>query len=307
MCHNNIAPLLPLPADNELDSSLHLIFSTAAGGFLLDKCLAPSPHHTRVLVDGAGASIDRGVLTPEEFVAAGDQLVYRCPTWQWETGDPSHLRPYLPRDKQYLVTRGVPCKSRVAALGTNTYTEAVVSEDGEDGDWLATNFSSASSSSSSSSSSSTSSRAEDVIEEIGGDDDEASDSLAEKVGDLKIGSAAQSNDENVAGSGGGGSSGGAAQSDDLLDDLVDDDVVAGDEFTLMDGEGDSKILRTRTYDLSITYDKYYQTPRMWLFGYDEDNQPLDQEAIFQDVMQVRRKRLNRRHLHTHTHITKHKK
>jgi ubiquitin-like-conjugating enzyme ATG3 len=32
---------------------------------------------------------------------------------------------------------------------------------------------------------------------------------------------------------------------------------------------DDNILKTRTYDLSITYDKYYQTPRMWLFGYDE--------------------------------------
>ena len=26
---------------------------------------------------------DKGVLTPEEFVAAGDELVYRCPTWEW--------------------------------------------------------------------------------------------------------------------------------------------------------------------------------------------------------------------------------
>lgn len=30
-----------------------------------------------------------------------------------------------------------------------------------------------------------------------------------------------------------------------------------------------EIIRTRTYDLYITYDKYYQTPRLWLFGYDE--------------------------------------
>lgn len=29
------------------------------------------------------------------------------------------------------------------------------------------------------------------------------------------------------------------------------------------------IVRTRTYDLTLTYDKYYQTPRVWLFGYDE--------------------------------------
>lgn len=33
-------------------------------------------------------------------------------------------------------------------------------------------------------------------------------------------------------------------------------------------EGD-EIIHTRTYDLHITYDKYYQTPRLWLTGYDE--------------------------------------
>ena len=31
----------------------------------------------------------------------------------------------------------------------------------------------------------------------------------------------------------------------------------------------SDIVRTRSYDLTVTYDKYYQTPRLWLFGYDE--------------------------------------
>ncbi|CAM9524803.1 unnamed protein product [Heterosigma akashiwo] len=50
------------------------------------------------------------------------------------------------------------------------------------------------------------------------------------------------------------------------------------------GENDN-ILRTRTYDVSITYDKYYQTPRVWLFGYDEDQQPLSADQIFEDVMQ----------------------
>ena len=36
-----------------------------------------------------------------------------------------------------------------------------------------------------------------------------------------------------------------------------------------DAGGEDAILQTRTYDLYITYDKYYQTPRLWLFGYDE--------------------------------------
>lgn len=39
--------------------------------------------------------------------------------------------------------------------------------------------------------------------------------------------------------------------------------------TKVDVGGEDAILQTRTYDLYITYDKYYQTPRLWLFGYDE--------------------------------------
>lgn len=35
------------------------------------------------------------------------------------------------------------------------------------------------------------------------------------------------------------------------------------------GGGEVGIVQTRTYDLHITYDKYYQTPRLWLTGYDE--------------------------------------
>lgn len=79
-------------------------------------------------------------------------------------------------------------------------------------------------------------------------------------------------------------------------------------------EPEDTIMRTRTYDLSITYDKYYQTPRMWLCGYDEvsgdddgavmtimalmlwlcaslrgrlsqHQDPLTEDQVFQDVMQ----------------------
>jgi ubiquitin-like-conjugating enzyme ATG3 len=42
-------------------------------------------------------------------------------------------------------------------------------------------------------------------------------------------------------------------------------------------------LSVRTYDCFITYDKYYQTPRMWLSGLSPARQPLTTEEIFQDI------------------------
>lgn len=50
---------------------------------------------------------------------------------------------------------------------------------------------------------------------------------------------------------------------------------------------EDRILRTRTYDLNITYDNFYRTPRLWLFGYDEKQKPLSEEEMYEDVSQVR--------------------
>jgi hypothetical protein len=41
----------------------------------------------------------------------------------------------------------------------------------------------------------------------------------------------------------------------------------------------SGIKRTRTYDLYITYDQYYQVPRFWLVGFDEAKQPLRPDQV----------------------------
>jgi hypothetical protein len=48
-------------------------------------------------------------------------------------------------------------------------------------------------------------------------------------------------------------------------------------------EPEDNILRTRTYDVSVTYDKYYQTPRIWLTGYDEHRMPLTPQQSLEDV------------------------
>ena len=50
-----------------------------------------------------------------------------------------------------------------------------------------------------------------------------------------------------------------------------------------DEDDDPHLLRTRTYDLMMTYDKFYQTPRLWLAGYSPDRAPLGCAAVLGDV------------------------
>lgn len=45
------------------------------------------------------------------------------------------------------------------------------------------------------------------------------------------------------------------------------------------GAAHDHIMHTRTYDLMITYDKFYQVPRFWLVGYDENRQPLKPNQV----------------------------
>ena len=56
---------------------------------------------------------------PDEFVAAGDFLTYKFPTWSWSpasSSDQKYSREFLPTDKQYLISRGVPCLRRVSQM-----------------------------------------------------------------------------------------------------------------------------------------------------------------------------------------------
>ena len=46
--------------------------------------------------------------------------------------------------------------------------------------------------------------------------------------------------------------------------------------------GAGEIVSTRTYDLNICYDKYYQTPRLFLFGYNEQRKALSVEEMYED-------------------------
>ncbi|GMI85932.1 hypothetical protein like AT5G61500 [Hibiscus trionum] len=67
------------------------------------------------------------------------------------------------------------------------------------------------------------------------------------------------------------------------DNLVETDAATLQTTYLVAQEpDDDNILRTRTYDVSITY---YQTPRVWLTGYDESRMLLQPELVLEDVTQ----------------------
>ncbi|XP_023521025.1 autophagy-related protein 3-like isoform X2 [Cucurbita pepo subsp. pepo] len=190
---------------------------------------------------------EKGVLSVSEFIIAGDNLVSKCPTWSWESGDINKRKSYLPPDKQFLITRNVPCLRRAASVEEEY--EAAGGEvllDNEDGDgWLATHG---------------------KPKEEKSDEEENLPSLETlEISRPKVVKSIPNY------------FGGEDEEDipDLADIEDTDNVIGTDAATLpltyqIAHEPDNdNILRTRTYDVSITYDKYYQTPRVWLTGYDE--------------------------------------
>ncbi|KAI0314228.1 autophagocytosis associated protein [Amylostereum chailletii] len=226
---------------------------------------------------------EHGRITPEEFVAAGDFLAYKFPVWTWEKGDASKARDYLPADKQYLVTRGVPCLRRATSLA---YTDA-----DEDAERLL-NFGD---------SSGTGDEADEWVETHAGRqshlDSGANPGVIDDIPDLEGGH----DEEGLSDAVGNISLSGAKDTPDLDDipDMEEDledgddaaaapqkapapppkDVIEASEIEVANGN----LLQVRTYDVMITYDKYYQTPRIWLLGYDENRTPLTPPQVFQDV------------------------
>eukprot|EP01024_Parvocaulis_polyphysoides_P009702 TRINITY_DN1310_c0_g1_i1.p1 TRINITY_DN1310_c0_g1~~TRINITY_DN1310_c0_g1_i1.p1 ORF type:complete len:301 (+),score=57.48 TRINITY_DN1310_c0_g1_i1:124-1026(+) len=197
---------------------------------------------------------EKRVLTPEEFLKAGDYLVSACPTWQWEGGEEKKRRSFFPDNKQYLVTRQVPCPRRAAAMEAFGSTGV----EGDD-DWIQA-----------------------------GTGDQAKKEEKEEILDLT----SQESENKATGA---SSSKQQADDDDIpdLDDLAiqDDDVEQIDEDDFVQADfGEDNILKTRTYDLFITYDQYYQVPRFWLVGYDENKNLLNKSQLLQDISEEHAKK-----------------
>ena len=63
------------------------------------------------------------------------------------------------------------------------------------------------------------------------------------------------------------------------------------------------LLRTRTYDVSITWDLYYQTPRVWLNGYDEQKNSLAPKSVYEDISADHAKKTVTIDPHPHTNVS----
>jgi len=212
---------------------------------------------------------EKGVLSPEEFVAAGDRLTRACPTWTWKAGDAKSAKPYLPRDKQYLVTRNVPCAKRAKEMEAYAGKEEALT--GEDEGWVAAGASAGSNGSR---------HGESGVNE---------EELPEIV-DLSLQTREEKEEEEEEAQKEGGNDADVPDMDDEFDDEDDDAVIlptataiAKQAGSANGGVEDEHIVKTRTYDISITYDKYYQTPRVWLNGYDENRLVLKPSKSLEDI------------------------
>ena len=44
-----------------------------------------------------------------------------------------------------------------------------------------------------------------------------------------------------------------------------------------------KLPKENKYNISITYDNYFRTPRLWLLGFNSSNMPLTHEKMLKDI------------------------
>lgn len=187
-----------------------------------------------------------GQITPEEFVLAGDFLVYKFPSWEWaDASSPSKRVSYLPEGKQFLVTRGVPCHRR---LDDNFAGEA-----GQD-------------------------------ETVVGDGFARGDGQAEDDGWLRTGGMAASQEAKVRDVRTVDESGnlGAAADEEEIPDMEDED---DEEAIIREPQtGGNTSAPLRTYTLYICYSAHYRTPRLYLSGYGSTSVPLKPQDMFEDIV-----------------------
>ncbi|KAE8132403.1 autophagocytosis associated protein [Aspergillus pseudotamarii] len=190
-----------------------------------------------------------GQITPEEFVLAGDYLVYKFPSWSWaDASSPAKRVSYLPPGKQFLVTRGVPCHRR---LNDNFAGDA-----GHDDELVRDMLSGG-----------TGGNDDDGWLRTGGGQDSA-DRQENRIKDVRT------VDES-------GNMGEREEEEDEIPDMEDED---DDEEAIIREPASGTTQPTRTYNLYITYSNFYRTPRLYMSGYLSPSEPLPPHLMMEDVV-----------------------
>ncbi|KAF2735948.1 hypothetical protein EJ04DRAFT_434016 [Polyplosphaeria fusca] len=187
-----------------------------------------------------------GQLTPEEFVLAGDFLVFKFPSWEWaDASSPAKRVSYLPAGKQFLVTRGVPCHRRLDDnfAGDAGQDETLVRDgfaaggEADDDGWLRTGGMAASQ--------------EAKVKDV---------RTVDESGNL-----------------------GAAEEEEEIPDMEDEED--DEEAIIRDHQGlDGTSAPLRTYTLYICYSPHYRTPRLYLSGYGAQSVPLKPQEMQEDIV-----------------------
>jgi len=233
---------------------------------------------------------ETGFLTPDEFVAAGDFLTGHCPTWQWASG--KVFKDYLPKDKQFLITKNVPCSKRCSHLMIKEDLEKVIETESGDGGWVDTHFYD-----SKDESTVVANKVANQVHEMNDEHADKSDNNILKKEEIE-----EDDDDDEE----------AVDMDAYDHNIIDDEeettvmkpiVIPKDtkvNSEKMEDDSEDRFIPTRTYDLNITYDNYYRTPRLWLVGYDENTKPLSIDQMYDDISEDHAKKTVT--FETHPHV-----
>lgn len=191
-----------------------------------------------------------GEISPDEFVKAGDYLVYKFPTWQWGSCPEKLRKSFLPPDKQFLITKHVPSYQRVATyLGVD--------------------------------------KEEEDDEELHQDDDVLGD---EWVKSARINTSTNNKDNTISGHSNHNNDHEIIPDEQDIDELIDDTVEDNledeegeeedDEFQEIESNSNDQL---RKYDLYITYSTSYRVPKLYLVGFNSNGIPLLPNQMFEDI------------------------
>ncbi|KAK9322896.1 autophagocytosis associated protein [Lipomyces orientalis] len=194
-----------------------------------------------------------GEITPDEFVLAGDYLVYKFPTWSWSSAPPSKRRDFLPPDKQFLVTKHVASHVRAQAA-SGAYAGSTTNDELEDEDGWTISYTSRSNTSPSKSPSLSgpsvvrpSTKSEDDNDSVLDIDDMEANELEDS---------------------------GYLQNTTADTSCPDHPLTSTVTTSVPD----------RSYNLYITYSTSYRVPKMYLSGFNAAGGPLSPDEMFEDIV-----------------------